>query len=121
MIGYVQQFDFHLPALTVWETMLFNANIRLPSTVSENHKSDRAKQVMQQLGLSICAHTIVGGDMLKGISGGEKRRLSLAVQLLANPDICLLDEPTTGKSFVCFHNVVKLKCLKVWMRSLLVM
>jgi ABC-type multidrug transport system ATPase subunit len=96
MIGYVQQFDFHLPALTVQETMHFNAFIRLPRDLLPKKKLERAAYVMDQLGLLNCKHTVVGGDAVKGISGGEKRRLSLAVQMLSDPDVCLLDEPTTG-------------------------
>jgi ABC-type multidrug transport system ATPase subunit len=112
MIGYVQQFDFHLPALTVEETMTFNAFIRLPKDMSVNRKLERSQQVIDQLGLSACINTTVGDETMKGISGGEKRRLSVAIQLLSDPDICLLDEPTTGlDAFTARHVVETLRGL----------
>ena len=65
-------------------------------------------QVISTLDLQSCAHTRVGDSELKGISGGEKRRLSLAVQLLADPSVCLLDEPTTGLDAFTARQVVQI-------------
>lgn len=66
-----------------------------------------APQVLTTLDLHHCAHTRVGDAELKGISGGEKRRLSLGVQLLADPAVCLLDEPTTGLDAFTARQVVQ--------------
>lgn len=66
-----------------------------------------AQQVLSTLDLHQCAHTRVGDAELKGISGGEKRRLSLGVQLLADPAVCLLDEPTTGLDAFTARHVVQ--------------
>jgi ATP-binding cassette subfamily G (WHITE) protein 8 (sterolin 2) len=63
--------------------------------------------VLTTLDLHGCAHTRVGDAELKGISGGEKRRLSLGVQLLADPAVCLLDEPTTGLDAFTARHVVR--------------
>jgi len=63
--------------------------------------------VLSTLDLHQCAHTRVGDAELKGISGGEKRRLSLGVQLLADPAVCLLDEPTTGLDAFTARHVVQ--------------
>ena len=75
-LSAVQQFDFHLPTLTVKETLLFHAKIRLPMSYSIYNRLSRVDQVIMQLGLHQCCNTRVGDELLKGISGGEKRRLS---------------------------------------------
>ncbi len=74
--------DYHLPALTVRETLRYAAMIKLPSTISRKTKIARAEEVLNMLGLRDCANVLVGGELLKGISGGEKRRLSLACQMV---------------------------------------
>ena len=80
--------DYHLPALTVRETLRFAAIISLPSSVSRKRKIARAEEVLKMLGLRDCADGMVGGELLKGISGGEKRRLSLACQMANFPATC---------------------------------
>ena len=103
----MQQFDFHLPSLTVKETLLFHANLRLPLGTELLKRQQRVQQVLSTLDLHQCAHTRVGDAELKGTSGGEKRRLSLGVQLLADPAVCLLDEPTTGLDAFTDRHVVQ--------------
>lgn len=76
--------DYHLPALTVRETLRFAAILKLPSTVSRKRKLARAEEVLKMLGLRDCADGMVGGELLKGISGGEKRRLSLACEMVSS-------------------------------------
>lgn len=118
----VQQNDYHLPSLTVRETLLFHAKLRLDETqpdfketvvnAREAFHNERVRQVLQMLGLTRCRHVCVGNAEKKGISGGEKRRLSVGVQLLSDPSICLLDEPTTGlDAFTARHVVMTLKRL----------
>lgn len=75
-----QDDDWHLPSLTVRETLRYAAILRLPSKMPRRQKVARAETVLLMLGLKDCADLPVGGAQLKGISGGEKRRLSLAVQ-----------------------------------------
>ena len=104
----MQQFDFHLPSLTVKETLLFHANLRLPQGTDPLKRQQRVQQVLSTLDLHQCANTRVGDAELKGISGGEKRRLSLGVQLLADPAVCLLDEPTTGLHLADLANLLAL-------------
>ena len=91
MIAYVEQDDgYHLPALTVRETLRYAAILRLPGTMSRKSKIARAEEVMHMLGLDDCADSVVGGALLKGISGGEKRRLSLAVEMLNDPAVLIV-------------------------------
>ncbi|OAQ66072.1 ABC transporter [Pochonia chlamydosporia 170] len=91
-----QDDDALLPSLTVRETLRFAAGLRLPSFMSTEEKYRRAEDVLMKMGLKDCANNLIGSDMIKGISGGEKRRVSIAVQVLTDPRILLLDEPTSG-------------------------
>lgn len=91
-----QDDDALLPSLTVRETLRYAALLRLPSFIPKRTKIARAEEVMLSMGLKDCADILVGNHLLKGISGGEKRRVSIAVQILTDPRILLLDEPTSG-------------------------
>lgn len=91
-----QDDDALLPSLTVKETLRFAAGLRLPSFMSKEEKDRRAEEVLMKMGLKDCADNLIGSDLIKGISGGEKRRVSIAVQVLTDPRILLLDEPTSG-------------------------
>lgn len=96
-VSFVSQDDDSLmPALTVRETLRYAAGIRLPPTMSKEEKVQRAEDLIVQMGLCHCADHLVGGKLKKGISGGEKRRVSIAIQILADPLVLLLDEPTSG-------------------------
>ncbi|KAK0440522.1 P-loop containing nucleoside triphosphate hydrolase protein [Armillaria borealis] len=97
LCSYVTQDDSALlPYLTVRETLQFTASLRLPSSLSKEEKRHRADEVMLKMGLKDCRHTLIGNELLKGISGGEKRRVSIAVQVLTEPQVLMLDEPTSG-------------------------
>ncbi|KAM4065685.1 ABC transporter [Hirsutella rhossiliensis] len=91
-----QDDDALLPSLTVRETLRFAAGLRLPYFMSAAEKSRRADEILLKMGLKDCANTLIGSDIIKGISGGEKRRVSIAVQILTDPRVLLLDEPTSG-------------------------
>ncbi|KAG6002189.1 hypothetical protein E4U54_000935 [Claviceps lovelessii] len=91
-----QDDDALLPSLTVRETLRFAAGLRLSSFMSTAEKSKRAEDVLMKMGLKDCANNIIGSNMIKGISGGEKRRVSIGIQVLTDPRILLLDEPTSG-------------------------
>ena len=97
IVGYVcQDDDALLPFLTVRENLHFAAGLRLPRHLSKQEKTARAEDVLMKLGLRDCANVLVGGELTKGISGGEKRRVTIAIQILTDPKILLLDEPTSG-------------------------
>ncbi|KAL2063924.1 hypothetical protein VTL71DRAFT_4418 [Oculimacula yallundae] len=91
-----QDDDALLPSLTVRETLRFSAGLRLPSFMTTAQKHQRAEEILMKLGLKDCADNLIGSDTVKGISGGEKRRVSIAVQILTDPRVLLLDEPTSG-------------------------
>ncbi|KAG4026291.1 hypothetical protein MFRU_042g00200 [Monilinia fructicola] len=91
-----QDDDALLPSLTVRETLHFAAGLRLPSFMTKDQKIRRAEDVLLKMGLKDCADNLIGSDLIKGISGGEKRRVTIAVQILTDPRVLLLDEPTSG-------------------------
>lgn len=93
---YVMQHDVLLPSLTVRETLRYAAELRLPPPTTAEERHAVVEEVLLELGLIDCADTRIGNSICKGCSGGEKRRTSLAVQLLANPSVLFLDEVTTG-------------------------
>ncbi|KAH8922576.1 P-loop containing nucleoside triphosphate hydrolase protein [Atractiella rhizophila] len=113
--GFVEQSDKHLlPALTVRETLLYAAVLKLRN-MTKRQKAARAEQVLRMLGLKECADNLVGGDLIKGISGGEKRRLSLAIQLLSDPPVIVADEPLSGLDSFIARNIME--CLSAIARS----
>jgi energy-coupling factor transporter ATP-binding protein EcfA2 len=96
-LSFVAQNDDSLiPCLTVRETLCYAAEMRLPPSMSRKRKRSRAEEVMGDLGLINCANSLIGSQAKRGISGGEKRRVSIAIQLLKDPPIIVLDEPTSG-------------------------
>ena len=94
--AYVMQQDVLLPTLTVRETLTYAAELRLPPPTTRAERSQVVEDVILELGLKECANTRIGNNVHKGCSGGEKRRTSLGVQMLANPSVLFLDEVTTG-------------------------
>lgn len=94
--AYVMQQDVLLPSLTVRETLQFAADLRLSTTRTKAERRLMVEDVVEELGLSECAATRIGDDAHKGCSGGEKRRTSIGIQLLADQPVLILDEPTTG-------------------------
>jgi ABC-type multidrug transport system ATPase subunit len=93
--AYVKQQDVLLPTLTVRETLQYAADLRLPAHTTKE-RNDMVDDVIMELGLKSCANTRIGNNASKSCSGGEKRRTSVGVQLLANQSVLFLDEPTTG-------------------------
>lgn len=94
--AYVMQQDILLPTLTVRETLRYSANLRLPPETPAGDRLTVVEEVIRELGLKECADTRIGNNEHRGCSGGEKRRTSIGIQLLANPSVLFLDEPTTG-------------------------
>ncbi|XP_075483360.1 ABC transporter G family member 9-like [Primulina tabacum] len=95
-MGFVSQDDFLYPHLTVLETLVYTALLRLPKTLTKEEKVQHAEDIVTQLGLSRCRNSIAGGPLLRGISGGERKRVSIGQEMLINPSLLFLDEPTSG-------------------------
>ncbi|KAL9377761.1 hypothetical protein Peur_029096 [Populus x canadensis] len=92
--GYVTQKDTLFPLLTVEETLMFSAKLRL--RLPQDQLSSEVKFLMHELGLDHVAMTRVGDDRVRGISGGERRRVSIGVDVIHDPEVLILDEPTSG-------------------------
>ncbi|KAK0473430.1 P-loop containing nucleoside triphosphate hydrolase protein [Armillaria novae-zelandiae] len=106
--AYVTQTDVFLPTLTVRETLMYAADLRLPDSIGHKKRHSLVEEIILELGLTNCAETLVGDRLAKkGCSGGERRRLSLGVQLLGNPSVLFLDEPTTGLDATSAYQLVK--------------
>ena len=84
------------------------AAVRMDNNIPQEKRRERIEQVKEELGLKKCENTLIGAPgRLKGISGGEKRRLSFASEILTNPSIMFCDEPTSGLDSFTAQNVVE--------------
>lgn len=96
--AFVMQQDIFFSDSTVKETLDLTALLRLPASLTKREKLKKVNDMIEELGLSGAAHTQIGGSMAvpRGISGGEKKRLNIGNELLTNPDLIMVDEPTAG-------------------------
>lgn len=104
--GFVDQEDTLLPTLTVYETVLFSALLRLPREMSYEAKVYRTLETMNELGILGIRDARIGESGKRSISGGEKRRVSIACELVTGPSILFLDEPTSGLDSYNAYNVI---------------
>uniref|UniRef100_A0A7N1A998 ABC transporter domain-containing protein n=1 Tax=Kalanchoe fedtschenkoi TaxID=63787 RepID=A0A7N1A998_KALFE len=108
--SYVMQDDQLFPMLTVFETFMFAAEVRLPPSISRSEKKKRVYELLEQLGLQSATHTYIGDEGRRGVSGGERRRVSIGVDIIHKPSLLFLDEPTSGlDSSSAFSVVEKVK------------
>ena len=107
MIGYVPQDDIVLPELTVRENILHSARIRLPSSWSERDVQTHADSVVDCLGLSHVKSSLVGSVAAPIISGGQRKRVSIGMELAAAPMAIFLDEPTSGLDATAASSIMK--------------
>ncbi|XP_017702116.2 ABC transporter G family member 20-like [Phoenix dactylifera] len=105
--AYVMQEDLLFPMLTVEETLMFSAEFRLPRTLSAAQKRARVQALIDQLGLQQAANTIIGDEGHRGVSGGERRRVSIGIDIVHDPIVLFLDEPTSGLDSTSAFMVVK--------------
>ncbi|KAL0696730.1 hypothetical protein Bca4012_063910 [Brassica carinata] len=94
--AYVTQEDVLLGTLTVRESIAYSAHLRLPTNLSRKEISDIVEATITDMGLQECSDRTIGNWHMRGISGGEKKRLSIAIEVLTKPTLLFLDEPTSG-------------------------
>ncbi|KAF9672849.1 hypothetical protein SADUNF_Sadunf11G0086900 [Salix dunnii] len=105
-MGFVTQDDVLYPHLTVTETLVFTALLRLEDSFNTEEKIMHAESVITQLGLTKCKNSIIGGPFLRGVSGGERKRVSIGQEMLINPSLLFLDEPTSGLDSTTAQRIV---------------
>ena len=109
LIAYVQQTDLLLQSMTVKECLMFSAKMKLSNEVD---KEQVVQDLIDKLKLNKWAETRIGGPLIKGISGGERKRTSIGVELVTDPNLIFLDEPTTGlDSYIALNIIEVLKDL----------
>ena len=107
-IAYVMQDDALFSFTTPREALMFSANLRLPQSTPVSEKSEVVENMISALGLSKCADGRIGSALSKGISGGERKRCSIGIELVTRPSIIFLDEPTSGLDSFAAYNVVRI-------------
>ncbi|KAF6149883.1 hypothetical protein GIB67_008604 [Kingdonia uniflora] len=105
--GFVAQEDNLLPLLTVKETLMFSAKFKFRGMYSEE-KNLRVETLMQELDLLHVANSFIGDEETRGVSGGERKRVSIGVAVIHDPPILLLDEPTSGLDSTSAYQVIEL-------------
>lgn len=107
LVGYVEQEDLLVSHSTVREAVTFSARLRLPKTTSEKEIHDRVEDTIKSLGLEGCANNRIGGTFTRGISGGQRKRVSIAIEVVANSNVIFLDEPTSGLDAFNAHSLIE--------------
>ncbi|XP_068750972.1 broad substrate specificity ATP-binding cassette transporter ABCG2-like [Montipora capricornis] len=106
--GYVVQDDVVMGTLTVRENLHFSASLRLSRKLSKHERSKRVEETLSDLGLFHVAESKVGNEFIRGISGGERKRTNIGMELILAPSVLFLDEPTTGLDAATAVSVVQL-------------
>ncbi|KAJ4724608.1 ABC transporter G family member 11-like [Melia azedarach] len=110
--AYVTQDDTLMTTLTVKEAVYYSAQLQLPDSMSRSEKWERAEITIKEMGLQESMNTRIGGQRVKGLSGGQKRRVSICIEILTRPKLLFLDEPTSGldsaASYHVMNRIVKL-------------
>ncbi|KAI5385994.1 ABC transporter G family member 1 [Lathyrus oleraceus] len=112
--GYVTQDDAMLSALTAGETLYYSAQLQFPKSMSIAEKKRQADITLKEMGLQDAINTRVGGYGSKGLSGGQKRRLSICIEMLTRPRLLFLDEPMSGlDSAASYYVISRIASLRV--------
>lgn len=110
--GFVFQDDILLPTMTVREAIAMSAILRLPKTIPVTEREDRINDVLELMHLQKAKDTVIGSPLQKGVSGGERKRTAIGMEMVTNPAMLFLDEPTTGlDTFTAYTVVMSLKRL----------
>ncbi|KAL4636638.1 hypothetical protein ACB092_03G023300 [Castanea dentata] len=94
--GYCEQTDIHSPQITVEESVIFSAWLRLPPQIDSKTKAEFVNEVLETIELDGIKDALVGVPGINGLSNEQRKRLTIAVELVSNPSIIFMDEPTTG-------------------------
>ncbi|EFA83423.1 ABC transporter G family protein [Heterostelium album PN500] len=106
-VSYVTQEDLHVACFTVRQTLKFSADLQMKEGSTEQQKNERVDQILETLGLKEHQNTIVGNEFIRGISGGQKKRVSIGIEMVKDAKLYLLDEPTTGLDSTTSLSILK--------------
>lgn len=106
IIGYLEQEVSLIGSLTTRETVDIAARLSFPSSISRKERLGKVDSILESFGLTNQAHTLIGTPLRKGVSGGQKKRVGVAAQLITGPKILFLDEPTSGLDSVASYEIV---------------
>ncbi|XP_004289302.1 PREDICTED: ABC transporter G family member 11-like [Fragaria vesca subsp. vesca] len=104
--AYVTQDDTLMTTLTVTEVVYYSAQLQLPNSMSKTEKKVRAETTIKEMGLQDSMDTRIGGWGKKSLSGGQKRRVSICIEILTRPKLLFLDEPTSGLDSAASYHVM---------------
>ncbi|CAI2362086.1 unnamed protein product [Moneuplotes crassus] len=104
--AYVMQDDVLFPTFTCEEVITFSAKLKL--NLSEKEIKNRVSTIIDDLRLNNCKNTFVGNQLIKGISGGQRKRTAIAIEMVTDPQVLFLDEPTSGLDSFTANRIVKL-------------
>ncbi|XXG40428.1 hypothetical protein AAC387_Pa01g1148 [Persea americana] len=104
--AYVTQDDTLMTTLTVKEAVYYSAQLQLPDSMPLSEKKARAEMTIREMGLQDAMNTRIGGWSSKGLSGGQKRRVSICIEILTRPVLLFLDEPTSGLDSAASYHVM---------------
>ena len=105
--AFVEQDEVMYRHLTVRETLMYAAELKLSSSMNKSEKEKKVDFIIQKLGLSRCQNTKIGDPDNKGISGGERKRVAIGIEIISEPSVVLLDEPTSGLDAFTALNLVR--------------
>jgi len=104
--AYVTQDIVLMSTLSVREAVYYSAQLQLPETIPAAKKRAHAERVIREMGLGDAMDTRIGGRISKGISGGQRKRLTICIEMLTRPRLLFLDEPTSGLDSAASYHVM---------------
>ena len=107
-IGFVPQEDIMHRDLTVFEVLYFAAKLRLPRDLPDDAIISTVEQMLVRMGLAHVRGMIIGDETIRGVSGGQRKRVNIAIELLTEPNLLFLDEPTSGLDATSALDVLRL-------------
>ncbi|KAL6854391.1 hypothetical protein ACP4OV_019294 [Aristida adscensionis] len=104
--AYVTQDNVLMSTLSVREAVYYSAQLQLPAAMAAAEKRSHAERVIREMGLGDAMDTRIGGRITKGISGGQRKRVSICIEMLTRPRLLFLDEPTSGLDSAASYHVM---------------
>ncbi|KAJ3191562.1 ATP-binding cassette sub- G member 1 [Irineochytrium annulatum] len=118
--GFVFQDDVLLPSMTVREAITMSALLRLPPETPQAERNEKVDEMINTLNLTKASNTIIGDSTIKGVSGGERKRCAMGMEMLTRPAVLFLDEPTSGlDTFTALAVIRTLKALAATGRTVI--